>query len=213
MSNQIAPASGGDGWETLPDNNTSFIRGQIIKFNSGEFQIDKTPLASGTEWIVTGVLVLWVFWKENKPADYKIAGPDGRLPDREELSHQDRSAWPLGLNNEPSDPWRNTRYVYLINAKTAADATFTTDSIGGHKAVGELGNSICNMRLAQSGAVPIVRLVSMPMKTRFGIKTRPGFEIVTWKVPDRVRAVPTAVPPAAALPWPTEQGVDEDIPF
>ena len=32
--------------------------------------------------------------------------------------------WSPGLNGEPADPWKDTRYLHLVNPRTGADLTF-----------------------------------------------------------------------------------------
>jgi hypothetical protein len=209
---------GGDGWDDLPDDSGTLLRGAIIKFNSGEFISEKRRLDGDETWAVTGVLALWVLWGDRAPLQYDLAKPGHGLSDRNELGHLDPERWPLGLDGRPQDPWRDSRYVYLVNTRSAADATFTTDTIGGRRGVSELRNSIANVRLAQPGAIPIVKLISLPMPTKFGIKTRPGFEVLDWKVPDRIVPIPNRAPvimqPAqASLPQPSQPDLDDEIPF
>ena len=81
----------------------------------------------------------------------------------------------------PSDPWRDTRYLRLIDPRTGQDYTFVTDTYGGRKAVGELKSQISNVRFAYPGAVPLVQLGSTMMKTSFGLKPRPEFKVVGWR--------------------------------
>ena len=65
----------------------------------------------------------------------------------------------------------DTRYLYLIDRKTAEDVTFVTDSDGGRRAVGDLSNQIALVRVAHPGAAPIVELVAGPWPTRYGMKS------------------------------------------
>jgi hypothetical protein len=66
----------------------------------------------------------------------------------------------------------DTRYVYLIDRKTAEEVTFVTDSDGGRRAVGDLSNRIALVRVAHPGAAPIVELVAGPWPTRYGMKSK-----------------------------------------
>ena len=122
--------------------------------------------------------------------------------------------WPPGLNDEPSDPWRDTRYLRLMDPKTGADYTFTTDSYGGRRAVGDLKSQIANVRSVHPVALPIVQLTSTMMPTKFGQKPRPDFKIVDWRgfretTPPRDAGKPTGkiASPAKA------DDMDDEIPF
>jgi hypothetical protein len=129
-------------------------------------------------------------------------------PLRDDLPDNDEAQWPAGLNGEPSDPWRDTRYLHLIDPNTGADYTFVTDSYGGRRAVSDLKAQIANVRSVHPGAVPIVQLAATMMKTRFGQKPRPDFKIAAWRGKQeaggngKVKAVEHA-----------EADMDDDIPF
>jgi hypothetical protein len=68
---------------------------------------------------------------------------------RDDLPDQDEALWPPGLGDQPEDPWKDTRYLHLIDPKTAADFTFVTDSYGGRRTASELKRQIGNMRAAK----------------------------------------------------------------
>jgi hypothetical protein len=158
------------------------IIGKMIKFLDGRFIVDKTEtLPADTTLVVVGAVTAWVNWVDGKPVEHRVTQPGQQHPDREELPDHDESLWPPGLNEEPSDPWRDTRYLHLIDPHTGADYTFVCDSYGGRRAVGELKSMIANVRQAHPNAVPMVQLCSVPMKTRFGMKQRPEFKVVGWR--------------------------------
>jgi hypothetical protein len=93
----------------------------------------------------------------------------------------DESAWPPGFAGEHTDPWADTRLLHLVDPKRALTFTFTTSSAGGRWEIASLKGAISNMRAAGHGnAVPIVRLSSESMKTKFGLKKKPHFDIVGW---------------------------------
>ncbi len=121
---------------------------------------------------------------ENKPIEHRITSAGQIHPGRDDLPDQDDSLWPLGLDGEPADPWRDTRYLYLVNPRTGADYTFITDSYGGRKGVGSLKSKIMNVRMAHPGALPVVKCTTAPFKTSYGMKKRPEFEVIDWRNAD-----------------------------
>jgi hypothetical protein len=213
------PVSNDGGWDNVPVDNGSLIRGAIIKFNSGTYFWDGNSLEPDAEFFVTGVLHLWIRWDNRKPVEFIIA--EQKLPKRETLSYLDKETWPPGMNGQPADPWCETYYIYGINTKTAADATFTTHTAGGHKAVKVLGGAIRNMQRSHPGAVPIIKLGTVMMPTGYGDKPRPNFEIINWKIVEPpARTMPAAVPPAAVpaavheeTAVPIREDMEDEIPF
>jgi hypothetical protein len=116
-----------------------------------------------------------------------------------------------GLNTYPSS------YLYLINPRTGADYTFVTDSYGGRKGVGRLKSKITNVRMGHPAAVPVVKCTTAPMKTQYGMKKRPEFEVIGWRNADGFSAGKTpnnAQPKLVEKPKSHEPEFEEDeIPF
>jgi hypothetical protein len=195
-----------DGFAVEEKSGESLICGKMIKFAEGNYTIDKVETLPGdTQLIALAMATVWVHWEAGKPADHRITCAGEAHPDRNDLPDQDESLWPPGLNDQPQDPWKDTRYVHLIDPKTGSDYTFITDSIGGRRAVSELRRQIGNMRAMYPAAVPIVMFGRAEMKTRFGKKLRPDFKVVAWRNGQPQQA-PQAQPPKAV-------DMDDDIPF
>jgi hypothetical protein len=171
-----------DGFAVAENAGASMIVGKMLKFADGKFVADKTEtLPASTTLVAVNVATVWVRWQDSKPIEQRVTHVGQSHPIREELPDQDEAKWPPGLNDEPSDPWRDTRYLHLIDPNTGADYTFVTDSFGGRRAVGDLKQQITNVRTAHPTAVPLVQLASVMWKTRFGQKPRPDFKIVGWR--------------------------------
>ena len=150
--------------------------------------------------------------------------PGQRLPERDELGHDDEDEWENGPNGEPQDPWRNTQLVRLVDPETAEAYTFSTSSYGGRGAVIELGDQIARMRTVHPDAVPIVELRAAEMPTKFGRKSKPLLKVVGWKTANAEPPLSKArEAPAERLISPKEakwaqdqalrQEIDDDIPF
>ena len=155
----------------------------MLKFTiDGKYKVDKTDnLPDNTTLVAVDVNTGWVKWQDSKPIEHRITQPGHLHPDRDDLPDRDKTTWQPGLNGEPADPWRDTRYLRLIDPRTGQDYTFVSDTYGGRKAVGDLKSQIGNVRFAYPGAVPVVQLGSTKMKTSFGLKPRPEFKVVGWR--------------------------------
>ena len=171
-----------DGFAVQENTGASMIVGKMVKFLDGRYIVDKTePLPATTTLVAVNVITAWVRWGDGNLPENRVTHVGQSHPLREELPDRDKTKWPPGLNDEPNDPWRDTRYLHLIDPNTGADYTFVTESYGGRKAIGALKQQIANVRMAHPGALPLVQLASAPMKTRFGPKPRPDFKVVGWR--------------------------------
>jgi hypothetical protein len=170
-----------DGWDTVPKSESDIL-GILAKFREGEiFARDSGDVLNGLKYVVTGVLAAWLKWAGGEIVDRRVTQPGQHHPKRDELPDQDEKLWEPGLDGDPADPWKNTRYLYLVDQKTAETVTFVTDSIGGRSAVSALRDQITNMRAAHPRAMPIVQLGSEKMKTRrFGVRSKPSFRVTGW---------------------------------
>ena len=171
-----------DGFSVAEKSGNNLIVGKMLKFTiDRKYMVDKADiLPDNTTLVAIDVTTAWVNW-QNDLVEHRVTQPGQIHPDRVNLPDQDEAMWKPGLNGEPADPWRDTRYLRLIDPRTGQDYTFVTDTHGGRKAVGELKSQIANVRFVYPGAVPIVQLGSTMMKTAFGLKPRPEFKVVGWR--------------------------------
>ncbi|PWT93556.1 MAG: hypothetical protein C5B56_00535 [Proteobacteria bacterium] len=174
------------------------LRGTLLKFADWNWTRGKEtePVKRGTQLVAIGTAAAWVKWKDGKPAETRLREPGAKMLEREELGDLDKAVWEVGPDKAPRDPWRNTRFVYLVDPHSAEALTFSTSSWGGREAVINLGDAIARMRLAHPNALPIVALEAAPMMTRYGRKSKPTLKIVGWKAMDD--AVPE-FPPSEEL--------------
>jgi hypothetical protein len=182
MSQDLVTTTDGDGFD-VAEPRTGFITGSLLKFIDRDYFADKTEkLPEGTTLVVTGVVTAWVKWEDGKP-EHRITHAGQAHPDRDDLPDQDESLWEIDtkFTGKPRDPWRDARYVYLIDPRTGRGFSFVTDTKGGRVAVGDLKNAIANVRRARPGVVPLVRLGWKMMSTQFGPRPRPAFEVLEWR--------------------------------
>jgi hypothetical protein len=195
MSQDLVPTDG-DGFN-VPEPRTGFIVGSMMKFNDRDFFVDKVEkLLENTTLVVTGMVTAWVKWQDGNP-EHRVTHAGQAHPRRDDLPDQDTSLWEIDekFTGKPRDPWRDARYVYLIDPRTGRSLTFVSDTYGGRAAVGELKDAIANVRRARSGAVPLVKLTWKMMSTQFGPRARPLFEVVEWRGGEANDEAPRSIEP------------------
>src|SRR6476646_3458747 len=131
--NDLAKYNGSDddGFEATANETVGAITGQMLKFVKGKYYVGKgheEELRLGTELVALSTVVGWQKWLDGKRVDRRFRVGGERLPTREELDDQD-------LIDTDDDPWKLTRFLYLLDPKTASDYTFITSSWSGHDAI------------------------------------------------------------------------------
>jgi hypothetical protein len=185
----------------MPDNRTaaevytdnvspSFMPGPLAKFDgkAGQF-----VLASSDEVLdpmrrfIALLPDTWVGWikfnGEGEPPS-RVGGLlyDGYvMPPREALGDLDESDWPLGLNDQPTDPWLHQQLIPIQDASTFEILTFGTTSPTGRTAVGALLRAYNRKTKANPNEVPIIQLVPSSYQHRtFGKVNIPSFKVCSW---------------------------------
>jgi hypothetical protein len=91
------------------------------------------------------------------------------------------SDWPLDLNGNRTAPWKSYEDVYLVDPRDGASFVFSNCTVGMKIAAEKLASQVQNMRRIRGANVfPIVTVESALMRTRFGEKARPSFNVVRW---------------------------------
>jgi len=147
-----------------------------------------------------------VTWRGGKPS-HKVTHNGQLHPYREDLGDLDQTEWEIGIGGLPSDPHKDTRHVYLVNLRSGKTYTLVGDTIGMRQAVGELKDAIAIVRQAKPHALPVVQLATSTMKTRYGLRPRPSFEIIDCGTPAAPAQAPQQIEHAASdelndqIPW------------
>ena len=159
-------------------------------------------------------------WKDGKP-EVITALP---LPDPDDLNAAiPTKEWEIGMDGQPQKPWAHCVVVYGVDVKGGGTFTFISPTIGAHIAVDQLNEAVVTMRMLKGMQVmPMVRLSERPMKTKYGLKSRPHFEVIDWRSPSNGAALPPAPPPlqlpneaaapATAEPAPAQPAPVEHVP-
>jgi hypothetical protein len=188
-------------------NDDSIWRGPRIRFNEGTHrQQDETVIATDAEYVATDTTAIVSCFVNKELRDQIVEKPGEELDVNMMNAQIPREEWGIGLNGQPQEPWQRQQLVYLLREHDASENTFVTSSGGGHVAVRELKKRVRRMRQLRGAEVyPVITLGSAPWKTKYGMRTRPHFEIVRWitfsgpKAPAQIeQAKPSDSKPAAA---------------
>ena len=158
------------------------IRGTILRCTDGKWA-DALGTPPPERLVALGTTKALQCWSGGKPTDVVMARPGEPLPDVDELNAQiPVEEWEKGLDGKPRAPWVIQHVAYLVDPHTGEAYTFINGTFGAKIAVERLAERVANMqRLRGVAALPIVKLESRPMKTKFGTKQRPEFTIVEWR--------------------------------
>ena len=139
-------------------------------------------------------------WKDDRPTDITVKP----LPDPAELNAAiPESEWEKDRDGKPRPPWAHHVAIYLVNPDTATKYVYCSATTGAHIAFEQLRENVATMRMLRNARVmPLVKLTSRPMKTKYKMSERPHFEIIGWHAPGGDGDALTP-PTAPQLPSPT----------
>ena len=168
----------GDGFVALEPTDRVIV-GTLLKFVDGVWTESGITVPAGTKLLALATNQVLQKWSDQRVIETISKKP---LPDLEQLNGAiPQSEWELDLNEQPRPPWQRTFIVYLLNPNSCEKFTFANSTVGARIAVQTLQDSVAWMRkLRDNNVVPQVELTSKPMKTRFGVKPRPDFKILSW---------------------------------
>lgn len=158
------------------------IKGLLSKWSSETGWVDRDGAALPEQHLVIKIGEALQRWQDGKPSVIT----DLPLPNEDDLNAGiPQSEWELDMTGKPRPPWQHIVTVVSIDPVGGGFFTYIGNTIGGHIAVDALKEAVISMRMLKRSKVsPIVKLGERPMKTRFGLKSRPSFDIVGWREPD-----------------------------
>jgi hypothetical protein len=158
----------------------NLIQGDRLKFSGNNVWTDAggKPLNLDIRYVVTGARIGLQRWvkKDGKPVPEVILGT---LPEIEKLNAAiPKETWETGLDGKPKAPWAFIWVFYLVNPVTAKKFTYVNSTSGTKIAYNDLVEQIFTAReLRGEDVLPIVKLGTTPMKTQWGVRPRPAFEV------------------------------------
>lgn len=159
---------------------------KMLKFKKGEFYCDGELIPLGTVYLAhcKAWVKTWVHFEDKKVVERKVyrVAAGQRAPERDQLSHNDESQWPMGPNGKPQDPWVLQFLLPLESQETADVQIFVAQSFGGRRAVAELCTA-WGRRVSKNpkAGQPLVKLAKAMMPTKnWGDVPRPDFEVIGW---------------------------------
>jgi hypothetical protein len=192
----------------------SSIVGRLVKFSKeGRFVLnDGEPIDPGADFVALcdQTLIGWLRFNEDDTPPDRVQGllyEGFVLPPRESLGDMDDRYWPAGLSGEPVDPWRHTISLVLEHVGTKEMFTFSTGSMTGRRAVGNLLHHYDRMRRLHPDEYPVVRLKPGGFQhkdDRIGFVPTPTFCVVGRTPRDGVATPPDTSPSGDLndrIPW------------
>jgi hypothetical protein len=150
---------------------------QYLKFNDGRLTADGVPEPTGKEYLCLKIeQVGRMFHKDGGPPEtcepWQVDEMNSRIPKKD---------WPLDLNNNQTEPFKPFEDVFLADLRDGSSFIFSNSTTGMRIAAEKLVSQVQNMRRIRGANVfPVVTIESVLMKTKFGSKARPSFNVVRW---------------------------------
>jgi hypothetical protein len=196
---------------------------KMLKFKKGIYICDGEEIDLGTKLIAhcIGWTKCWIKFVDQKVAERKVyrVAKGERAPERDQLSDNDESKWPIGINKLPADPWV---YQYLLPMEDMASGEvriFVGSSFGGRRAVADLCAAYarrCAKNKNSGQPIVTLRVLMMPTKN-YGDVPRPHFEIISWDDAENALGGGTPREPIRQLDMSEamlkKQEFDDDLPF
>lgn len=186
---------------------------RLLRFKKGVYEVGGETVPIGSEFLAhtTAWTKCWIKFRDKTVVDRKTycVARNEKPPQREELDDNDETKWPRDPSGKPTDPWVYQFLLPLENLKTSEVVIFTTSSIGGRIAVGDLTEAYANRAQGGRTGQPIVTLEVAIMPTKnFGPVQRPKFQISGWD-----DAANTESAPKVHTPEEVDEDMDDRIPF
>jgi hypothetical protein len=187
------------------------IRGKIIKQVDGRNTCDGRPFPDNKPLIVQGLAKVVQHWKDGRPIESIFVTPENPVDVDKLNAAIPVDEWEDGFDGQPRPPLQLNYVVYFIDELDGASYTMINSTYGMKQAHRELRDKVKTMRLLRNNnsITPVVTIGSTIMKTKYGSKARPEFNIVEWKGLARERRplLETVAKPT------TEEIIDDELPF
>ena len=203
MSSVQRPPDGSDDGFSRSLLTDRLIKGQTAKWDDQKKWHDRDGLPLPSPMFVVGVNTALQRW-QNGQAETILNKP---LPDPDQLNAAiPKSDWEPDLNGNPRPPWELVYAIYMIDLTTGTTYTYVNGTVGARICYEQLQESVCIMRtLRGSKVLPLVKPEQRPMRTNFGMRSRPHLQIIDWRAPGGDGGGPLLSPQPSSpqLPGPT----------
>jgi hypothetical protein len=189
VKKEMPTGDGFSGWEDGVEGRerpegAGLIQGTLLKFTNDSTWVtrDDEEIPSDLELVACDVARVTQKWCDGQPIETRILEPGEKFPDVEAMNAEiPREQWEEGPTGEPRPPWQNQCVLYLVDLATMEKYTFPSGTVGGKIAIGELRDKLVWMRRVRGLSVyAVILLRDKFMKTKFGGRQRPHFQIVRW---------------------------------
>jgi hypothetical protein len=208
----LAPVDGFDERDDAPTGGGDFVKFDAAT-ESKWFRRDGSPVSKGP-YVPIDCQKELIRWQDKKIVDRLAPQAGEPFPTADELNEKiPKSEWEEGFDGAPKGPWQLQYTIFLIDPANGAKI-IAANSTTGHKiAYAELKDCIQTMRQIRGERVyPLVQLGAKPMRSKYGIKLRPSFEIIGWR--GHGGAPLPALPPGKPVTPPSSDEIISDaIPF
>jgi hypothetical protein len=159
------------------------VRGKLLKFVDGRLTVEGQPFAGDRALLVQDVAQVGQYFPDEGPPESFFVDEDNPASRVDELNDRiPQENWRIGLSGTPEAPWKLNAVIYLVNESDGATYTMINSTVGLRIAVEHLCSQVeITRKLRGAPMLPIVKIGNTLMKTRFGTKARPSFDVVGWK--------------------------------
>jgi hypothetical protein len=176
-----------DGFNDPEVTDDRVIIGVMTRCVDGVWTGDGVPIPASTRLLALATTMVLQHWQDETPIKTIRPKPGesytALVDQRDDLNTKiDETTWETGIDGNPRPPWVLSFVVYMLNPATAEKFTYVNSTIGARIAVADLKDKVAWMRAIRGDQVVAeVELASKPMKTKFGQKIRPHFNVTGWK--------------------------------
>jgi hypothetical protein len=180
------PAISGDGFDDNDDDRGgSIIKGMKLKFsNDGDWVTGSgQAIAAEREFLAVEILRVVQKWLPGASSPETHILTPGEKPNIDALNEAaPREEW-VEKFGKMVGPYEYALVLYLIDPETLAPFTYVTSTAGGGQAIGNLREATrLARRIRGSNVYPRVRLADEYMRTAYGGRQRPAFDVVGYEV-------------------------------